>query len=151
MGFFDALKKKVEVKAEEVHPLQGYLEEANLAIENLQVVDVKGAITITGTAQDGESADKVRELLRAKRMGSVSNRIAIADLSHLGIEYTVITNSGRLNCRKGPGTKDEIVGKFPQNALVTLVQKHNATWHKVRGNNTEGYCRTKYLNEVSST
>ncbi|HAV24858.1 MAG TPA: hypothetical protein DCX01_01655, partial [Bacteroidetes bacterium] len=102
MGFFDAFKKKVEVKVEEVHPLQGYLEEANLAIENLQVVDVKGAITITGTAQDGESADKVRELLRAKRMGSVSNRIAIADLSHLGIEYKVTTGSARLNCRKGP-------------------------------------------------
>ena len=151
MGFFDAFKKKVEVKVEEVHPLQGYLEEANLAIENLQVVDVNGAVTITGTAQDGDSADKVRELLRAKRMGSVSNRIDIADLSHLGIEYKVTTGSARLNCRKGPGTKDEIVGKFPEDSIVLLVQKHNATWHKVRANKTEGYCRTKYLEEVSST
>ena len=151
MGFFDVFKKKVEVKAEEVHPLKGYLEEANLAIENLQVVDVNSAITITGTAQDGESADKVRELLRAKRMGSVSNRIAIADLSHLGIEYKVTTGSARLNCRKGPGTKDEIVGKFPEDSIVLLVQKHNETWHKVRANETEGYCRTKYLNQVSGT
>jgi uncharacterized protein YgiM (DUF1202 family) len=151
MGFFDAFKKKEEVKAQEAHPLQGYLEEANLAIENLQVVDVNGAITITGTAQDGESADKVKELLRAKRTPSVTNRITIADLSDLRIEYKVTTGSGRLNCRKGPGTKDEIVGKFPEDSIVLLVQKHNATWHKVRANKTEGYCRTKYLNQVSST
>lgn len=150
MGIFDAFKKKAGVKAQEAHPLQEYLKEANLAIDNLQVVEAKGTVTITGSAQDGESADKAKELLRSKRIPSLTNNITIADLSHLGIEYTVITNSGRLNCRKGPGTKDEIVGKFPQNAVVILVQKHNATWHKVRGNNTEGYCRTKYLNEVSS-
>lgn len=150
MGIFDAFKKKAGVKAQEAHPLKEYLKEANLAIDNLQVVEAKGTVTITGSAQDGESADKAKELLRSKRIPSLTNNITIADLSHLGIEYTVITNSGRLNCRKGPGTKDEIVGKFPQNAVVILVQKHNATWHKVRGNNTEGYCRTKYLNEVSS-
>ena len=151
MGIFDAFKKKAGVKAQEAHPLQEYLKEANLAIDNLQVVEAKGTVTITGSAQDGESADKAKELLRSKRIPSLTNNITIADLSHLGIEYTVITNSGRLNCRKGPGTKDEIVGKFPQNAVVILVQKHNGTWHKVRGNNTEGYCRTKYLNEVSGT
>jgi uncharacterized protein YgiM (DUF1202 family) len=151
MGLFDIFKTKTVVKEGAVHPLQEYLKEANLAIENLQVVDVNGTTTITGSAQDGESADKAKELLRAKRIPSLTNNITIAELSHLGIEYTVITNSGRLNCRKGPGTKDEVVGKFPENSVVTLVQKHNATWHKVRGNDTEGYCRTKYLKQVSNT
>jgi len=151
MGLFDIFKTKTVVKEAAVHPLQEYLKEANLAIENLQVVDANGTVTITGSAQDGQSADKVKELLRTKRIRSLTNNITIADVSHLGIEYKVTTNSGRLNCRKGPGTQDEIVGKFPENAVVTLVQKHNATWHKVRGNETEGYCRTKYLEKVSGT
>lgn len=151
MGLFDIFKTKTVVKEAAVHPLQEYIKEANLAIENLQVVDVNGTVTITGSAQDGQSADKVKELLRTKRIRSLTNNITIADVSHLGIEYKVTTNSGRLNCRKGPGTQDEIVGKFPENAVVTLVQKHNATWHKVRGNETEGYCRTKYLEQVSGT
>lgn len=151
MGLFDIFKTKTVVKEAAVHPLQEYLKEANLAIENLQVVDANGTVTITGSAQDGQSADKVKELLRTKRIPSLTNNITIADVSHLGIEYKVTTNSGRLNCRKGPGTQDEIVGKFPENAVVTLVQKHNATWHKVRGNETEGYCRTKYLEKVSGT
>jgi len=151
MGIFDAFKKKAGVKAEEGHPIQEYLKDADLAIENLQVVEENGTVTIMGSVQDGESADKVEELLRAKRIPSLTNNLTIADLSHLGIEYTVTTHSGRLNCRKGPGTQDEIVGKFSENTIVTLVQKHNATWHKVRGDKTEGYCRTKYLIEVSGT
>ena len=151
MGLFDAFKKKVEEKAEVINPLHGYLKEANLNIENLQVVDANGTVTVTGTAQDGETAAKINELLAAKGVASVTNNIAIADLSHLNIKYRVATNSSNLNCRKGPSTDNEIVGKFPKDAVVTLVQKHNATWHKVRNEEIEGYCHMDYLEQVQNT
>ena len=82
MGLFDIFKTKTVVKEAAVHPLQEYLKEANLAIENLQVVDANGTVTITGSAQDGQSADKVKELLRTKRIPSLTNNITIADVSH---------------------------------------------------------------------
>ncbi|PCJ66021.1 MAG: hypothetical protein COA58_08065 [Bacteroidetes bacterium] len=148
MGLFDAFKKKVKVKAEEVNPLHGYLKEANLPIENLQVVDVNGTVTVTGIAQDGESAAKVEELLKARGIVSVTNNISIADLSAMNMKFRVATNSSNLNCRKGPSTNDEIVGKFSKDTIVILVQKYNSSWHKVRSEQIEGFCHTDYLESV---
>ena len=151
MGLFDAFKKKAEVKAEEINPLHGYLKDANLPIENLQVVDANGTVTVTGVAQEGSAAAKVEELLKAKGIGSITNSISIADLTSLNIKYKVATNSSNLNCRKGPSTDDEIVGKFPKGTIVTLVQKHSDTWHKVKTDDTAGYCHTDYLESVQTT
>jgi uncharacterized protein YgiM (DUF1202 family) len=151
MGIFDAFKKKVEEVSKLENPLHGYLKRGDLAIENLQVVDANGTVTLTGTAQDGEAAAKAVEMLKAKGVASITNNISIADLSHLGIRYKVKTESSNLNCRKGPSTDAEIVGKFPKDAVVTLLQKHNAAWYKVRGSEAEGYCNTDYLEQVSNT
>jgi uncharacterized protein YgiM (DUF1202 family) len=151
MGLFDAFKKKVEVKAEEINPLHGYLKDANLPIENLQVVDANGTVTVTGIAQDGASAAKVEELLKAKGIASVTNNISIADLSTMNVQYKVSTNSSNLNCRKGPSTDTEIVGKLPKDTVVTLVQKYNDTWHKVRSETVEGFCHTDYLESLQNT
>ena len=73
------------------------------------------------------------------------------DLSHLNIQYRVATKSSNLNCRKGPGTDQDIVGKFPKDAIVTLVKRHNATYNMVRNGEVEGFCHTDYLEEVQST
>ncbi len=95
--------------------------------------------------------ERVNELLAAKNIASLNNNITVADLSDLGIRYTVNTNSSNLNCRKGPSTDQDIVGKFPKGAVVNLVQRHNATWHKVRNEEIEGYCHTDYLSQVQNT
>jgi uncharacterized protein YgiM (DUF1202 family) len=129
--------------------LYNHLKEAGLAIENLQVLDANGTVTVTGVAQDGETAAKVNELLTAKGVALVTNKVTIADLSHLNLQYKVATNASNLNCRKGASTNDEIVGKFPEDSVVTLVQKHNATWYKVKGNDIEGYCHTDYLEQIN--
>ena len=151
MGLFDAFKKKVTEKAEEVNPLHGYLADANLPIENLQVVDANGTVTVTGVAQEGSASAKVVELLKAKGINSITNNISVADLTSLNIKYKVATNSSNLNCRKGPSTDDEIVGKLAKGTIVTLVQKHSDKWHKVKNDKTEGYCHTDYLEGITST
>ena len=63
----------------------------------------------------------------------------------------ITTKGSNLNCRKGPGTDHEIVGKFPKDAIVNLVKKYNATWHVVRTEEVEGFCHTDYLAEVQNT
>ena len=153
MGLFDMFKKKVEEKAEVINPLHGYLKEAGLPIENLQVAENNGSVTVTGIAEDGESASKVSDLLAAKGIAAtqIHNNISIADLSSLNLKYKVATNSSNLNCRKGPSTDNEIVGKFPKGSIVTLTQKYNATWHVVKNDEIEGFCHTDYLEEVAST
>ena len=50
-----------------------HLKEAGLAIENLQVLDANGTVTVTGVAQDGETATKVNELLIAKGVADCYN------------------------------------------------------------------------------
>ncbi len=151
MGLFDSFRKKVEKKSEEINPLYTYLKDADLGIHNLQVVDQNGIVTVTGEVQEGQSMERVNELLAAKNIASLNNNITVADLSDLGIRYTVNTNSSNLNCRKGPSTDQDIVGKFPKGAVVNLVQRHNATWHKVRNEEIEGYCHTDYLSQVQNT
>ncbi|MBT8326845.1 MAG: SH3 domain-containing protein [Bacteroidia bacterium] len=151
MGLFDSFKKKVKETSEEINPLHKILTDANLGIENLQVVNANGTVTVTGSAQEGEAIEKVNELLAANGVLSVTNNLGVADLSHLGVKYRVATNSSNLNCRKGPSTDNEIVGKFPKDAIVQLVKKHNATWHMVRNDEIEGFCHTDYLEQVQNT
>jgi hypothetical protein len=152
MGLFDAFKKKVEEKSEVVNPLFSYLKDANLGIDNLQVSsDANGTVTVTGTAADGEMKERVNALLAARGVTAVANDVAIADLSHLGIKFKVATKSSNLNCRQEPNTDATIVGKFQKDAIVTLVQKYNATWHVVKNDEIEGYCHTDYLEQVQNT
>jgi hypothetical protein len=141
MGLFDIFKKKEESK----HPLQSYLEEGDLAIDNLQVAEMDGVVTLSGSTQDGASIAKALKMLKAKGVTGVTNQVRLANLKHLGIMYTLETNGKSLNCRKGPGKKEPIVGKFPSNASVCLVQKYSASWYKVSSNEIEGYCQTDYL------
>jgi hypothetical protein len=146
-------KKKVEEKSEEINPLHGYLTQAGLPVENLQVIEKDGNVTVTGVSQTGEAVAKVTELLTIKGIAaaSISNNISIADLTSLNLQYKVATNSSNLNCRKGPITDNEIVCKFPKGAVVTLTQKYNDTWHKVKNDEIEGFCHTDYLEQVAST
>jgi len=151
MGLFDAFKKKVKDKVEQVNPLYGFLKDANLGIDNLQVSsNANGTVIITGTAADGEMKERINALLASRGVTSVSNKVVIADLSHLGIKYKVATISSNLNCREEPNIDATIIGKFPKDAILTLVQRYNATWHVVKNDELEGYCHTDYLEQVQS-
>lgn len=151
MGLFDVFKKKETTKEKEINPLLGDLLEANLSIENLQVTGDTGTVTVTGTAYDGETVSKALEILKEKGVTSVTNKMNLANLSHLGVKYKLATNGKNLNCRKGPSKDDAIVGKFPPNATVNLIQKHSAKWHKVSGDGIVGYCLTDYLKPVKKS
>jgi len=146
MGLFDAFKKKVEEKSEEINPIYEALKTADLGVDNLQVANNNGTARVSGTVQNGEAIAKVEEFVKSQTgVTGFENAIEIADVSDLNIRYTVATNSSNLNVRKGAGTDFDIVGKFPKGTEVTLVKRINNTWFIVRTEELEGYCHTDYL------
>ena len=149
MGIFDAFKKKVEEKSEEINPIFGVLQNAELGIEDLQVANNAGTIRVSGNVQNGEVLSRVEEIVLAQPgANAIDNAIEIADVSAQNIHLEVETRSSNLNVRQGPGTNHDIVGKFPKGTKVTLVKRINNTWYVVRGNDIEGHCHTDYLKEI---
>lgn len=69
--------------------------------------------------------------------------------AQIGGKVKVITQSGNLNIRKGPGTDQPIVGKAAHHDIITLVGKANEQWWLVRDNDgEEGYAFAQYLEPV---
>ena len=146
MGLFDAFKKKAEEKTEVVNPLYNALKGANLDIYNMQVVNDNGTVTLTGEVEDGRIIDEANTFLNDQPgVQSIDNKLTIADISAKNIVLKVTTRGSNLNVRKGAGTDNEIVGKFPNGTEVTLVKRINKDWGVVRNADLEGYCHMDYL------
>jgi carbamoylphosphate synthase small subunit len=151
MVLFDAFKKKVEEKSEEINPLYNALNHANLGVENMQVSDHNGVVTITGDTDHGNVLQKVNDFLNNQPgVQEVINRIEVKDVRHQGIKMFVVTKGSNLNVRAGEGTEYDILGKFPKGTEVNLVKRVSDTWFIVEGQGMdgqplEGYCHTDYL------
>ena len=73
-----------------------------------------------------------------------------------GVKATIATKTDPLNCRKSPSDDSAILGKFSKGATVTVVEKTNSSWWKVKGSATNGktitgYCSTKYLTKKATS
>jgi|GEM_PF-63740 uncharacterized protein YgiM (DUF1202 family) len=154
MGLFDAFKNKAEKKTETVNPLYKTLSEAGFGINDMQVVNESGNVTVTGSVDDGSLMEKVNDFLSAQPgVSNVANNIEVADISGQGKHCKVVTKGSNLNVRAGASTSDDIVGRFLKDSEVLLIRRYNATWHQVRGvgikgDVVEGYCHTDYIKEV---
>ena len=63
-----------------------------------------------------------------------------------GARLKVTTDSSNLNIRSTPSTEGEIVGKAAHDEIVTLVEKTDDSWWKIKTNNgEEGYAFAQYL------
>ena len=65
----------------------------------------------------------------------------------------VVTKSDPLNCRSKANGSSTVKGKFAKGTKLTLVEKTNNSWWKVKGKSTDGktitgYCSTTYLKIV---
>ena len=63
---------------------------------------------------------------------------------------TVSTDSSPLRCRKKPSSTADVVGKFKKGVKLTLLEKTNKSYYKVKGKDIDGktitgYCSAKYL------
>lgn len=149
MGLFDNLAKAITTPQEKANYVK-LLEGAGIKVPNLGVSMEKGVLTITGIVPDGETANKVVEVLKkAPEVTEIKNYLEVEDVSSKNIKMKVVTKSSNLNIRKGPGTNFDIVGKAAHHSQVQLIKKMYNGWYFIRSaEGLEGFCSTDYLAEV---
>lgn len=118
-------------------------------VTDLKVREQDGILYIDGTAPTGAAKDQLWS-----KYGEIDPNFAGGDLI-LNIntamdaavtKVKVVTDSGNLNIRKGPGTDQPIVGKAAHGETITLVSKSNDQWWMVRTDDgEEGYAYAQYL------
>ena len=119
---------------------------------NLQVREQNGVLYLDGEAPTGNVKDELWDIY-----GKIDPNYAGGDLvldintkATEGGKVKVVTKSGNLNIRKGPGTDQPIVGKAAHNEIITLVNKSNDQWWLVRTpQGEEGYSYAEYLEPVN--
>ncbi len=121
----------------------------NAGVKDLAVREADGILYIDGTVADGATKDSLWEIYN-----EIDPNFATGDLVlniNVSIDAAVthakvVTESGNLNIRKGPGTDQPIVGKAAHGEVITLVNRSNDLWWLVRTNKgEEGYCYAQYL------
>ena len=118
----------------------------------VSVVEEKGVLRIKGDVPSGDIKDRMWELYDQIDPNYKSNEVMlnVEVKSVEGDKVKVVTQSGNLNIRKGPGTEENLVGKASHGEVLTLLRKENAQWWYVRTKEgVEGYCYAQYLEPIS--
>jgi hypothetical protein len=118
-------------------------------VTDLAVRERDGVLYIDGTAPTGAVKDelwaKYGEIDPNFTGGDLILNVNVA-MDAAVTKVKVVTDSGNLNIRKGPGTDQPIVGKAAHGETITLVNKSNDQWWLVRTDaGEEGYAYAQYL------
>lgn len=119
-----------------------------LGVENLAVAEKDGTLHVSGTAKNTADYDALWALY-----GTIDPNMASGDLlmnidikANAGASLKVTTDASNLNIRSTPSTEGEIVGKAAHGEIVTLVEKTDDSWWKVKTKDgEEGYAYAQYL------
>ena len=119
-----------------------------LGVANLSVAESEGVLHVSGTAKSSADYDALWALY-----DKIDPNMASGDLlmnldikAEAGAQLKVTTDSSNLNIRSTPSTDGEIVGKAAHNEVVTLVEKTDDSWWKVKTKDgEEGYAYAQYL------
>lgn len=117
-------------------------------VTNLQVKEQDNVLYIDGTSPTGEIKDKLWSIYNQidpnYKTGDLILNVNASAAS--GAKAEVVTDSGNLNIRKGPGTDQEIVGKAAHGESVTILSAPNEQWSLIKTDKgQEGYVYTQYL------
>lgn len=64
---------------------------------------------------------------------------------------TMLCSTDKLNIRKGPSTKEEIIGSLKKGDKIDVINHTSNNWSKIKFNNSYAYVSTTYLsNSISS-
>jgi len=122
-----------------------------LGVENLSVAEQNGVLHVSGTAKSTADYDALWALYSQidPNMASGDLMMNIDIKADAGAQLKVTTDSTNLNIRSTPTTDGEIVGKAAHNEVVTLVEKTDDSWWKVRtAQGEEGYAYAQYLSPM---
>ncbi|MBS1731855.1 MAG: SH3 domain-containing protein [Bacteroidetes bacterium] len=117
-------------------------------VADLSVAEKDGMLHVSGTAKSTADYDALWALYDKidPNMASGDLMMNIDIKADAGATLKVTTDTSNLNIRKEPSTEAAIVGKAAHNELVTLVEKTNDSWWKIKTKDgEEGYAYAQYL------
>jgi uncharacterized protein YgiM (DUF1202 family) len=125
------------------------LNQANgLGITNLAVAEQEGVLHLSGTVKSTADYDTLWATYNTIDPDMTSGDLLMnLDIkAELGSALKVTTDTSNLNIRSTPSTEGAIVGKAAHNEIVTLVEKTNDSWWKIKTKDgEEGYAYAQYL------
>lgn len=119
-----------------------------MGVSDLSVAEKDGVLHMSGTAKSTSDYDSLWALYNRidPNMASGDLMMNIDVKADVGASLKVTTDSSNLNIRSTPSTEGSIVGKAAHNEIVTLVEKTDDSWWKVRTKDgEEGYAYAQYL------
>lgn len=122
-----------------------------LGVANIATAEQEGVLHISGTAKSTADYDALWALYDKLDPGMTSNDLMmnIDVKADAGAQLKVTTDASNLNIRSIPSTEGDIVGKAAHGEVVTLVEKTDDSWWKVRtADGEEGYAFTQYLSPL---
>jgi uncharacterized protein YgiM (DUF1202 family) len=120
-------------------------------VANLSVAEADGVLHVSGTAGSTATYDALWALYDKIDPGMASGDLMMnVDIkADAGTQLKVTTDSTNLNIRSTPSTDGAIVGKAAHDEVVTLVEKTDDSWWKVRtADGEEGYAYAQYLSPM---
>jgi uncharacterized protein YgiM (DUF1202 family) len=122
-----------------------------MGVANLAVAEQDGVLHVSGTAGSTADYDALWALYSKidPNMASGDLMMNIDIKADAGAQLKVTTDSTSLNIRSTPSTDGAIVGKAAHDEVVTLVEKTDDSWWKVRTKDgEEGYAYAQYLSPL---
>ena len=122
-----------------------------LGVANLAVAEQAGVLHVSGTANSTADYDALWALYNKidPNMASGDLMMNVDIKAAVGAQLKVTTDSTNLNIRSTPTTDGDIVGKAAHNEVVTLVEKTDDSWWKIKTvNGEEGYAYAQYLSPL---
>ncbi len=128
------------------------LQTANtLGVSDLAVAEKDGVLHVSGTAKSTADYDALWALYDKIDPNMTSGDLLMnLDIkADAGAQLKVTTDSTNLNIRSIPSTEGSIVGKAAHHEIVTLVEKTDDSWWKIRTKDgEEGYAYAQYLSPM---
>lgn len=120
-------------------------------VADLAVAEKDGVLHVSGTAKSTADYDALWKLYDKidPKMASGDLMMNIDIKADAGAQLKVTTDSSNLNIRSSPTTEGAIVGKAAHNEVVTLIEKTDGSWWKIKTKDgEEGYAYSQYLSPM---
>ncbi len=123
-----------------------------MGVTNLSVAEKDSVLHVSGTAKSTADYDTLWSLYDKidPNMSSGDLMMNLDIKAEAGSNLKVTTDSTNLNIRSTPSTEGSIVGKAAHDEIVTLVEKTDDSWWKIRTKDgEEGYAYAQYLSPLN--
>ncbi len=122
-----------------------------MGLTNLAAAEQDGVLHVSGTAGTTADYDALWAMYDRLDPGMASGDLMMnIDIkAEAGAQLRVTTDASNLNLRSIPSTDGDVIGKAAKDEIVTLVDKTDDSWWRVRtADGEEGYAYAQYLSPM---